>query len=287
MLQLILNRRGTVKLTILCENSVGRAIPAIGEHGFSCLIESDGGNFLVDTGQGLGLLNNAQVLDKNLRQLDGVILSHGHYDHTGGLEALLRYRGGLPVYGHPDIFVERYSKTAHSLRFLGISQRRELLETLGAQFHFTPQFQQVGEGVYVTGQIPRNTPYEKGDGNLVQRDATGQFFPDPFADDMAVVVETARGLVVVLGCAHAGIINTLNYISEVMQRDRFYAVVGGTHLGPVSQEQFELTVAALKNFHIEKLGVSHCTGQARAAQLRNEFGKRFFFGSVGAVLEVD
>lgn len=276
-----------MKLTILCENSVGRAIPAIGEHGFSCLIESSGGTFLVDSGQGLGLLNNAQVLNKDLNQLDGVILSHGHYDHCGGLEPLLRHRGSVPVYAHPEVFAERYSKTDHALRFLGISQRRELLETLGAQFHFTPDFQQIADGIFVTGHIPRTTSYEQGDKALVQRTDVGEYVADPLNDDMAVVIDSARGLVVVLGCAHAGIINTLSYISEKMQRDHFYAVVGGTHLGPVSPKQFDLTVDALKQFHIEKLGVSHCTGQSRAAQLRNEFGKRFFYGSVGAILDVD
>ncbi|WP_316347763.1 MBL fold metallo-hydrolase [Desulfuromonas acetoxidans] len=275
-----------MKLTILCENTVGRAIPAIGEHGFACWLETDDGSFLIDTGQGFGIIQNARVLEKDLSQFDGVVLSHGHYDHAGGLEAVLRIRGEVPVYAHPDIFEPRFSRTPHSLRFIGIPQRRELLETLGAQFHETPQFQQIAEQVFVTGAIPRTSDFEVGDGNLVQPDGQGGYIADPFADDMAVVVDTPKGLVVILGCAHSGIINTLNYIAEVMQREHFYAVVGGTHLGPVSSEQFELTVAALQGFNIEKIGVSHCTGQARAAQLRNLFPSQFFYGSVGAVLEV-
>jgi len=275
-----------MKLTILCENTVGRAIPAIGEHGFACCLETAAGTFLIDTGQGLGITTNAQVLGKDLSRIDGVVLSHGHYDHAGGLEAVLRLRGEVPVYAHPDIFVPRYSKTPHSLRFIGIPQRRELLETLGARFHETPSFQQIAAGVFVTGTIPRSTAFEEGDGNLVQRHDDGRYTPDLFSDDMAVVVDSDKGLVVILGCAHAGIINTLNYIAEVMQRDHFYAVVGGTHLGPVSAQQFEQTVAALQGFAIEKLGVSHCTGQSRAAQLRQIFPSQFFYGSVGAVLEV-
>ena len=275
-----------MKLTILCENTVGRAIPAIGEHGFACFLETQSESYLIDSGQGFGIIQNARVLEKDLSRVDAVVVSHGHYDHAGGLEAVLRMRGEVPVYAHPDIFAPRYSRTPHSLRFIGIPQRRELLETLGAQFHDTPQFQQIGEGVFVTGTIPRTTDFETGDANLVQPDGQGGYVADSFADDMAVVVETPKGLVVILGCAHAGMINTLNYIAKVMQRDQFYAVVGGTHLGPVSMQQFDQTVEALKGFHVEKIGVSHCTGQARAAELRQRFPGQFFYGSVGAVLEV-
>lgn len=276
-----------MKLTILCENSVGRAIPAIGEHGFSCLIETADTMLLVDSGQGLGLLHNARVLEKDLKQLDGMILSHGHYDHTGGLADLLQLCGQLPIYAHPEIFAERYSRSRHSLRFIGMHQRRELLETLGGQFLATEQFQQVAPGIYVTGTIPRTTTFESGDPALVQRDDRGELVADPFHDDMAVVVETARGPVVVVGCAHAGLINTLTYIREKMPCDGFYAVIGGTHLGPASADQFEQTVAALQRFNIEKLGVSHCTGQSRAAQLSQLFAGRFFHASVGTVLEVE
>jgi 7,8-dihydropterin-6-yl-methyl-4-(beta-D-ribofuranosyl)aminobenzene 5'-phosphate synthase len=278
---------GFMRITILCENSVGRAIPAIGEHGFACWIEMDGKHYLVDSGQGLGIIKNAHVLDLPLNQLSGAVISHGHYDHVGGLDQVLRHVDGLEVFAHPDVFAERYSQGSHNLRFLGIPQRRELLETLGARFTFTPGFQQIADNLYVTGAIPRDTDFELGDANLVQRNSDGQFEPDPFNDDMAVVVESAKGLVVVLGCAHAGIINTLDYVCKQFDRDEVYAVVGGTHLGPVSAEQFNRTLIELKRFNIQKIGVSHCTGQPRAALLRNEFGKRFFYGSVGAVLDLN
>ena len=276
-----------LQITILCENSVGRAIPAIGEHGFACWLKIDGKHYLVDTGQGLGIINNAQVLGLKFDQLSAAVISHGHYDHAGGLDQVLRHTGALEVFAHPDIFAERYSQASHTLRFLGVPQRRELLETLGAQFTFTPAFQQIGENVYVTGAITRRNDFEHGDANLVQRNMAGDFEADPFDDDMAVVIDSPRGLVVVLGCAHAGIINTLDHVCEHFQRQEVYAVVGGTHLGPVSVEQFDRTLEDLKRFNIQKLGVSHCTGQRRAAMLRNEFGKRFFFGSVGAVLTVE
>lgn len=275
-----------VRMTIVCENCVGRAIPAIGEHGFACWLEVNGDHYLIDSGQGLGIATNLQVLKLPVERLQAVVLSHGHYDHCGGLEQVLRRRGELKVFAHPDIFAERYSQSAHALRFIGIPQRRELLETLGAQFHFTPQFEQIAPHIYVTGTVTRRHAFEEGDSNLVQRSATGQLEADPFLDDMAVAIETPRGVVVILGCAHSGIINTLDHLGEKLGCSEFYAVVGGTHLGPVSGQQFDQTVKELERFNIQKLGVSHCTGQSRAAQLRMIFGSRFFFGSVGAVLEI-
>ncbi len=277
----------SVKITIVCENSVGRSIPAIGEHGFACWIEIDGCHYLVDTGQGLGIMKNIQVLELPLNKLTGVVISHGHYDHIGGLDQVLRRTGPIDVFAHPDIFASRFSQSGPRLRFLGVPQRRELLETLGANFIFTPEFQQIAPNLYVTGTIPRCNDFEVGDANLVQRTTDGNFVPDPFNDDMAVAMDTPRGLVVVLGCAHAGIVNTLDYFCQKFNRKQIYAVVGGTHLGPVSAAQFYATLVALKKFDIQKLGVSHCTGQTRAAMLRNEFGEKFFFGSVGAVLEIE
>jgi 7,8-dihydropterin-6-yl-methyl-4-(beta-D-ribofuranosyl)aminobenzene 5'-phosphate synthase len=279
-----------IKLTIVCENTVGRSIPAIGEHGFACWLEIDGRNYLVDSGQGLGIINNAQVLGLPLDKLDGAVVSHGHYDHAGGLDQVLRHHKnpqGLDVFAHPDIFAKRYALGGQRLRFLGVPQRRELLESLGANFIFTPEFQAIAPNLYVTGAVPRTNDFELGDSNLVQRDASGELVPDPFYDDMAVAMDTPRGLLVVLGCAHSGIVNTLDYFCQKFNRTEVYAVVGGTHLGPVSAAQFDATLIALQKFNIQKLGVSHCTGQMRAALLHNKFGKKFFFGSVGAVLQID
>ncbi|MFA5701483.1 MAG: MBL fold metallo-hydrolase [Desulfuromonas sp.] len=276
----------TTTITIVCENSVGRAIPAVGEHGFACLVERDDTQLLIDTGQGFGIERNMRVLHKDFRALDGVILSHGHYDHVGGLDKVLAHTGAIDVFAHPEIFVPRYARSTHALRFIGIPQRRELLEALGATFQWTPRFCQVAPGIHVTGQVQRRTAYEQGAPELVVADAHAGFKPDPFHDDMGVVVETAPGLAVVLGCAHAGMINILLQVRAQFPMQKIHAVLGGTHLGPASAEQFEATMQDLEQFDIQHIGVSHCTGQNRAAMIRERVGRKFFFGSVGAVLEL-
>ncbi len=273
-------------LTVICENSVGRSIPAVGEHGFACLVECGKTQILVDTGQGFGIERNMRVLHKDFRALDGVVLSHGHYDHVGGLDKVLEHTGPIDVFAHPEIFVPRYARSSHALRFIGIPQRRELLESMGATFKWTPRFCQIAPGIHVTGQVPRHTAYEQGAPELVVPSTGAGFKQDPFNDDMGVVVETALGLAVILGCAHSGMINILLQVREHFPTQKIHAVLGGTHLGPASAKQFDATMQDLEQFNVQHIGVSHCTGQTRAALMRERFGQKFFFGSVGAILQL-
>ena len=144
---------------------------------------------------------------------------------------------------------------------------------------------QIERGVGLTGEGPRRTDYELGDNKLVVKSGEG-YVKDDIRDDQSVVVETEKGLFVVLGCCHSGIINTLSYIVGKMGQSRIHAVIGGTHLGPVSDEQREKSIDALKAFDIERIGVSHCTGLKTASRLAHEFGDRCFFCNVGTVVEV-
>lgn len=273
-----------VKATILCENSVFHLPGAIAEHGLSIFLETDRGNYLLDTGQGKGIVNNAQVLGIDLRTLKGIILSHHHFDHTGGLGPVLDLKGAVDLFAHPDFFRESYSVTDGTARYIGVPYPRPLLEAKGATFKFSDQFRQIEPGLWLTGEVPRRTDYELGDRKLSVKTGEG-FAKDEIRDDQSVVIETEKGLFIVLGCCHSGIINTLSYIVEKMGNRRIHAVIGGTHLGPVGDDQREKSIAALKAFDIERLGVSHCTGLKTATRLAGEFGERFFFCNVGTVVE--
>jgi 7,8-dihydropterin-6-yl-methyl-4-(beta-D-ribofuranosyl)aminobenzene 5'-phosphate synthase len=274
------------RLTVLCENSAGFQLGLVGEHGFACLVETGGGDYLFDTGQGFGIVSNALTLKKDLGGIAAVMLSHGHADHTGGLPAVLKVRGPVDVYGHRDLFLERISSRQGQKRFIGIPYNRHYLEFLGARFQLGDEIREVGPGVFLTGEIPRRTAFEKGDTEMTALLPDGQtLHPDPIRDDLSLIVDTDKGLVVVLGCAHAGLINIIDYTLETMGRDRIYAILGGTHLGFTGDAQFEATLAAIDRYRIERIGVSHCTGPARAAMLYARYPHKFFFGSVGAVLE--
>jgi 7,8-dihydropterin-6-yl-methyl-4-(beta-D-ribofuranosyl)aminobenzene 5'-phosphate synthase len=273
-----------ITATVICENCVFNQPGAIAEHGLSIFMETDCGNYLLDTGQGKAVVNNALVLGLDLRAIKGIIMSHHHWDHTGGLGPILDLKGAVDIYAHPDFFKESYNIGEGKVRYIGVPYPRPLLEGKGAAFKFSNEFRQIEPGMWLTGEVPRRTDYERGDKNQVVK-SNGGYLKDDILDDQSVVIETEKGLFIILGCCHSGIINTLSYIVEKMGQCHIYAVIGGTHLGPVSDEQREKSIDALKAFDIEHIGVSHCTGLKTATRLAGEFGDRFFFCNVGTVVE--
>ncbi|PKM88132.1 MAG: MBL fold metallo-hydrolase [Firmicutes bacterium HGW-Firmicutes-12] len=275
-----------MKATVICENSVFRCRGAIAEHGWSVFLETPEGNYLLDTGQGQAIINNARILNIDLDSIRGIILSHHHYDHTGGLFAVLEnIKRKIPVYVHADLFKESFFQRQGQVKHIGIPHNRLLLETMGAEFVFNKEVQEIIPGVFMTGEVPRITTYEKGDKDLVIRVGNG-FIADTVLDDQSLVIKTQQGLFIILGCAHSGIINTIEYALKITGEERIHTIIGGTHLGPVSEEQKAESIKALKEYSIARLGVSHCTGLLASARLSQEFGERFFYCNVGTVVEV-
>jgi 7,8-dihydropterin-6-yl-methyl-4-(beta-D-ribofuranosyl)aminobenzene 5'-phosphate synthase len=276
------------RITILSENLVGQTV-GLGEHGFSAFIETDGGNYLFDTGAGRTVVENSLSLNKELRTVGKIFLSHGHNDHTGGLPHVLNLRGGVDVLAHPDIFVDRMAvrkgKDGGIKRFAGMIYKKSYLEFLGAHFILNSNFYEVEKGMFLTGEVPRETAFEKSDPKLF-REVQGKIVPDTLPDDQSLILDTDRGLVLIFGCAHSGMINIMRYVIQQMKKDHFYAVLGGTHLDFLTPEQLEESIRCLKEMKVARIGVSHCTGFRAAFRLQQEFGDRFFYGWVGSSLEV-
>ena len=276
-------------LTMLCENSVIPCPGLLGEHGLSVLIETPDSTFLFDTGQGFTLMQNAKVLKKDLKKVSKIFLSHGHFDHTGGLAAVIHEVGKMDVYAHPDIFTERFAVTRvegkDNIRSVGIPEEKDALCAMGAVFHFNTDLSEVDTDMFLTGEVLRETSFEQEDKRLVviKNDERVQ---DPFKDDQSLVIKTEKGLAVVLGCAHSGMINMLNHIQQKFPREKIHMVIGGTHMGFLNPSQAEMTIEALKVFKIDKIGVSHCTGLNAAAMLKQAFGDKFFFASAGTVVKL-
>lgn len=269
-----------VKIAVLSENTVGTTLGLCGEWGLSMLVETAGKRVLFDTGEQGCLVANADALGVDLRTVDALVLSHGHYDHTGGMRAFLRRRGRLPVYAHPDLFASHCGSLPHE-HYIGVPFSAEELSSLGADFHFVRTAVEIVPGLWVSGEIPRKTVFEKGDPRLYLK-KDGQKMPDPFADDMSLYCVTPQGLVIILGCAHAGLVNIVEHARAVTGMSRVYGIIGGTHLGPVSAEQQAATIAYLQQLDLQFLAANHCTGLPMAARLAGLFGSVFRFAPAGS-----
>lgn len=274
------------RITILCENSVGPISGTLGEHGFSALIEpSRGESLLFDTGQGLTLLHNARRMNKDLSAVKSVVLSHGHYDHCGGLLPLLMVSGSRRVHAHPGIFAPRFRlKDTGECYPIGMPHSRSELEDAGGVFQLSKEYRELSPGMFLTGEVPRATTFETGDQGLYC-DCTGQE-TDSTPDDQSLVIDTVMGLVVLMGCCHAGLLNTLEHVAYITGRRDIYALIGGTHLGFCGKEQLEITISSMKKWGIKKVAASHCTGFAASARLSREMPKEFQMATVGYTLEV-
>jgi 7,8-dihydropterin-6-yl-methyl-4-(beta-D-ribofuranosyl)aminobenzene 5'-phosphate synthase len=277
-----------LRITILSENLVGNLVGS-GEHGFSAFIETDEGNYPFDTGRGHTVVANSLVLNKDLRTIKRSFLSHGHYDHTGGPPEVLKLKGKVDVHAHPHVFLDRIAvlkeNGKETERFVGIPYKKGYMESLGPNFVFNTDFIGVEKGIFLTGEVPRKTPFEKPDPRLFSK-IDGKTVQDTFSDDQSLILNSEKGLILILGCAHSGMINIINHVIDKTGKEKFHAILGGTHLDFLTAEQLEESIKSLKKMEIERIGVSHCTGMRAAFRLHQEFGDRFFYGCVGSVLEV-
>jgi len=268
-----------VRITTLSENTANYGYLA--EWGLSILVEVNETRILMDTGLSFSAVHNAQLMGIDLSTIDCIVLSHGHADHTGGLREVLKIKGEVEVIAHPDIWAAKHAqRNKKGTRYSGIPFLREELESRGARFKLVRAPVHITEQVMTTGEIPMLSGYEEIENNLFVKEA-GALHPDPLVDDLALIIDTDFGLVVILGCAHRGIINTLHHAQNLTGKELVYAVIGGTHLFRASEERLEKTIADLREIGIQRLGVSHCTGFHASARLAQEFEDIFFLNNAG------
>ncbi|MCX6001074.1 MAG: MBL fold metallo-hydrolase [Chloroflexi bacterium] len=276
-----------ITVTTLVENTAGTPF-TIGEWGQSLLVEADGQKILFDTGPTAMIAKNASALGVDIGSVDKIVLSHGHYDHTGGLQEVLtkilesgKHPDGIEIIAHPDIFTPKHFYIKDLVdKYVGIPFPREELEALGASFNLTNEPVKLSENMLTTGEVEITVDFEKIDKDLHVKEGESHVH-DKLADDMGIIIKTDQGLVLLLGCAHRGIVNTLLHAQKVTGIKEIYAVIGGTHLISADKEQMQSTIQALKGFNIKKLGASHCTGLKSAVILAHEFEGSFFFNSAG------
>jgi len=266
----------------------------LAEHGLSLLITIYSGGrkntILFDTGYTkVGVPHNMELLGVNSEAIEAVVISHGHMDHTGALYPILdKMPGRIPLVLHPGAFVyPRYTAAPDGSKRLwprtlvrdDLKQKNvELVESK------TPTLI-ADDRIMVTGEVERKTGFEKGMPNaLLEKD--GKFVHDPITDDQAIVVKLKdKGLVVISGCAHAGIVNTIMFAQKTTGEEKVHAVIGGFHLsGPFFEKIHDDTIRELKNMDPEVIVPMHCTGWKAVQRFQKEFSSRFVLNSVGSMI---
>jgi 7,8-dihydropterin-6-yl-methyl-4-(beta-D-ribofuranosyl)aminobenzene 5'-phosphate synthase len=273
------------KITTLVENSVPieGSKKLIGEHGLAFLIETGDRKILFDTGQNLALVNNAKILGIELEKIDSVVLSHGHYDHSGGLKSLLECNSIFSLYAHPDVFIRKFKEAKGKYKDIGIPVTKEDLEKRGVTLKLDEKSMQITSGLMTTGEVSLETDFESvASGFYIEQ--ANKMLPDTLADDLALILSTKKGILILLGCSHRGVINTLNQVQKQTGSKKIYAILGGLHLAKVSNAKLTRIINHLRGFHLEKIGVGHCTGTRAIHALYNEFHEKVFLNAVGNVI---
>lgn len=270
----------SVRVVVLSDNCAS-ARAARGEHGLSYFIEIAGRRALFDTGQGLVLAENAQALGVDLGAVEAITLSHGHYDHTGGLPiALAAARGPVAVHLHPDALQPKYNGT----RFIGMPPAaRAALAGPNVRLVESREPGEVVPGLFRTGEIPRPHP-EESLAEIFHLDPDGHAV-DPLLDDQSLYFDTPEGVVVLLGCAHAGVIHILERVRALTNRRPLRAVLGGLHLGHANEARLRWVIERLRALRPLLLVPMHCTGPRAAAALWTTFPETCRPGGAGAVFE--
>jgi len=273
------------QITIIAENRCSLSRGLIAEHGFSVLIELEGHKLLFDAGQGLAIRQNQALLGYDLSKIDALVLSHGHFDHTGGIAYVLEKNPELKIYLHPAALLRRKIKKDLGGKIIeieiGLPVSKKEIEDKGAKFIFVEGPLELASGrILLSGPIPFKVDFEKPEpGFFIEKD--GQFIADDFPDDLAIAVKGKNGTSVVLGCAHRGAVNTLARIDEIWGLKELDLLMGGTHLISSSPDQVDRTVEEIARLNPKRVALGHCTGDPAIFKVVDRFKDRYLIPASG------
>ena len=273
-----------LKITVLVEDTVNKRVFSA-QHGLAFWIELGDNKVLFDTGPGEIILKNAADMNIDLAEAQAVLLSHGHYDHIAGLSRVLNLAPQAKLFRHSAALEDKYAKMPDGgSAYGGIDPADRGKIQAYENIVLTDGPTEVCEGLWLTGAVPRLTDYEDVGGPFYKDSACT--IPDDIIDDQSAYIETSNGTVVILGCAHAGVINTLNYIRQLTGEKPIFMLLGGMHLVNADKNRLEKTIEALKELDIKHYRPCHCTGFAGSSMIYNAFPNKCSPAPVGKVITI-
>ena len=266
-----------LRVTVLVDDSVNVKKPnLIAKHGLSLLVETKlagvNSKFLMDAGPGPDIaLRNAGMIDVDIKKIDSIMLSHGHYDHTGALLQVLKHIENLiPVIAHPNVFSPKFAYKP-TLTSIGIEFDQTAIRASGGELLLTRDSIALLNGVISSGEILRKTYFEKTKGFWTVED--NNFIADSIVDDQALFINVKeKGLVILTGCAHSGIINTVRHAKRITGIENVYAIIGGFHLEQADDERIQKSIEDLKELDLKMMYPCHCTGRKAITKLAKSYG---------------
>ncbi len=240
------------------------------EHGLAMLVTYRDRTLLMDTGASPGALqHNARQLGVDLKAVDAVIVSHGHYDHTGGLGAMFTDRKQRDLYAHPQAFAKRWREApGQPLKDVSCNHRPEVLRAAGAKIHSVTEPTELEDGLILSGPI--GGPQPEGESFVIRRG--GELVPDAFEDELCLLIRGRLGWTVLTGCCHRGLKNTLRTARFLAGNEEITAIIGGLHLRKASDEVLDRTGRLLEEFGPPVLYPCHCSGEAAVGKLEKQLG---------------
>ncbi len=276
-----------MKIITLIENNPDIENRLCFEHGLSMLIEVEEKRILFDTGKSGDFIKNAKTLGCDLHNLDYLVISHGHYDHSGGIPTMLQKMDRIPslVVGY-NFFEPKYKKNGENeYKYNGNSFQESEISSHNIIIHkVNTTVEYLTDHIMIFSGFAKSNKFEKVDASFYLKE-NNLYSKDEFKDEIALGIITDKGLVVVVGCSHVGIVNILEAITVNMKMP-IYAVIGGTHLIAADDDRIEETVKALKRLNIKMMAVSHCTGERGIQQIKEAFGDNFIMNNTGNIIEI-
>lgn len=258
-------------LRTLLENQLSHNRALTAEHGLSFLVETEGGKILFDCSAGKAARHNAGKMNVSLKDADYVVLSHSHYDHAGGYPDMVEHGVRAPLVTGPKFFEEKYAYDGGKYAYLGCGFGEDYLEKNKITHKVCEGSMTLFSGCHVVGGFVRKYEFEKIPARFVKETAAGMA-TDDFVDEVCLVIEGEKGLVIVAGCSHPGILNMIETVRTRFDRP-VCAVFGGSHLVEADEERLSATMEILQDMGIGMAGFNHCTGDAaqkRMSELEND-----------------